>query len=158
MQGNNEVIFNLNKVLGCHLIAINQYFLHARMYQDWGLIKIGNNVYHQSIAQMKHADHLIKRILFLEGLPNVQDLGRLKIGENTEEMLKSDLAQELRNAANLRNTIEICEQNQDFVSRKLLREILKKEEDYIDWLETELSLISDLGLPNYLQSQIEAKE
>jgi len=154
MEGNKEVIFNLNKVLGCHLIAINQYFLHARMYQDWGLENIGKQVYKQSIAQMKHADNLTKRVLFLEAIPNLQDLGRLSIGENSEEMLQSDLNQQNRNAATIRNTIEICEQNQDFVSRKLLREILKHEEEYIDWLEEQLSLIKDVGLQNYLQQQI----
>jgi len=154
MQGNNEIIIKLNKVLSNHLIAINQYFLHARMYEDWGLENIGNQVYKQSIKQMKHADKVIKRILFLEGLPNLQNLGKLQIGENTGEMLTSDLARQNINAEDLKISIALCEQKEDFISRDLLREILDQEEDYIDWLETQLNLFAQIGAQNYLQSQI----
>jgi len=158
MQGNLQIIQKLNQVLGNHLIAINQYFLHARMYEDWGLDNIGKLVYKQSIRQMKHADVLIKRILFLEGLPNLQDLGRLKIGEHTSEMLTSDLNLQLNLVDSLRNAIIICEQNGDFISRKSLREILNYEEDYVDFLETQINLIKQISIENYLQSQINSEE
>ena len=136
------------------MTAINQYFLHARMYEDWGLKALNEKEYAESIDEMKHADALIKRTLFLEGLPNLQDLGKLKIGENTEEMLRCDLDLELEAVPVLREAIEHCEQVKDYVSRELFESILESEEEHIDWLETQLELIEKVGLKNYQQSNM----
>lgn len=154
MKGDSKVIEHLNTVLGNELVAINQYFLHAKMYKDWGLQVLADKEHHESIDEMKHADQLIERILFLEGLPNLQKLGQLMIGENTEEMLQSDLKLELIAIPDLQKAIVYCESIQDFVSRDLFQSILDSEEDHVDWLETQLSLIEKVGLQNYLQSQI----
>jgi bacterioferritin len=154
MKGDKQVIQHLNTILGNELVAINQYFLHARMYQDWGLKKLGDHEYHESIDEMKHADSLIKRILFLEGLPNVQDLGKILIGENTLEMLKCDLTIEHQAHVDLKAAIAYCESIGDYASRELLDSILSSEEDHIDWLETQIGLIDKVGLQNYLQSQM----
>ena len=155
MKGDKLVIQHLNKILGNELVAINQYFLHARMYEDWGLNKLGKHEYRDSIDEMKHDDTHIKRILFLEGLPNQQDLGRLMIGENTREMLECDLRLEHAGVADLKAAIAYCESCGDYGSRELLEDILEAEEEHIDWLETQLGLIEKLGIENYLQSQMD---
>lgn len=154
MKGDTKVIEHLNKVLFNELIAINQYFLHSRIFKDWGLTKLGDKEYAESVDEMKHADKLIERILFLEGLPNMQDLGRLMIGEDTAEMIKCDLKLEQLAVPDLRDGIEVCEQVRDYVSRDLLQGILDSEEEHIDWLETQLDLISKVGIKNFLQSQM----
>ncbi len=154
MEGDKKVIQYLNRVLKNELTAINQYFLHARMYEDWGLNELNEKEYAESIDEMKHADALIKRTLFLEGLPNLQDLGKLKIGENTEEMLRCDLELEMEAVPVLREAIGYCEQVGDFVTRELFEDILNSEEEHIDWLETQLQLIEKVGLKNYQQSKM----
>jgi bacterioferritin len=153
MQGHKDVIDQLKKILTNELTAINQYFLHARMFDNWGLKKLGESEYKESIDEMKHADELIERILFLEGMPNLQQLNKLLIGENVPEALKADLQQEQIAMPVLREAINVCEEHDDYVSRALLREILKGEEEHVDWLEIQLGLIEKMGLENYIQSQ-----
>ena len=153
MKGAKDVITELNRVLTNELTAVNQYFLHARMYDDWGFDKLGKKTYEESIGEMKHADKLIKRILLLEGLPNLQDLFKLQIGETVPEALAADLEVERRGRKGLVKAIEVCEGEKDYVSRDVLRHILDDTEGHIDYLETQLSLIQDVGLQNYLQSQ-----
>jgi len=155
MKGDPKVIEHLNKLLGNELIAINQYFLHSRMYGDWGLKELEEHEYHESIDEMKHADELTKRILFLEGLPNLQDLGKLLIGENVREMLECDLKLEMKAIPDLREAIAYCESVKDYVSRELCESILESEEEHVDWIETQLGLIEKVGLENYMQSQMD---
>jgi bacterioferritin len=154
MKGDKKVIQHLNKVLMNELTAINQYFLHSRMFRNWGLMKLGDYEYHESVDEMKHADRLIERILFLEGLPNLQDLGKLLIGENLEEALKCDLELELKAHPDLKAAIAHCESVGDYVSRELFESILESEEEHIDFIETQLELIQKIGIQNYTQSQM----
>lgn len=152
MKGDAKVIEHLNTVLGNELVAINQYFLHAKMYKDWGLAELADHEHHESIDEMKHADALIERILFLEGLPNLQSLGKLFIGENTQEMLECDLKLEHEGHLDLKAAIEHSESVKDYVSRDLFADIMASEEEHIDWLETQLGLIDKVGIQNYLQT------
>jgi len=154
MQGHKKIIELLNKVLGWKLVAINQYFLHARMYQNWGLAKLDAQDYKQSILKMKQADKFIIRILFLQGLPNLQDLGRLSIGEEPAEMLQLNIEMELNIRTSLQTLIAECEISQDYVSRDMAEEILAEVEEQIDWIESQKYLITNAGLDNYLQSQM----
>lgn len=154
MKGDDKVIAFLNGVLRNELTAINQYFLHSRMYKDMGLKRLAEHEYEESIDEMKHADELVERILFLEGLPNLQDIGRLRIGESPREMLECDLKLELEALPLLREAIAHCEQTSDYVSRELFESILESEEEHVDWLETQLGLIEKVGLENFLQSSI----
>lgn len=158
MKGDPKVIELLNKALGNELVAINQYFLHSRMFKDWGLKVLADKEYEESIDEMKHADQLIERILFLEGIPNLQDLGKLMIGENTKEMLECDLRLEHRAIPDLREGIAYSESIQDYVSRDLFASILESEEEHVDWLETQLSLVDRLGVQNYEQAMVIGEE
>ncbi len=156
MKGDAKVIAHLNKVLRNELTAINQYFLHSRIFDNWGLGKLARHSHHESIDEMKHADELIKRILFLEGLPNLQDLDKLLIGETVVEILECDLALERRAHPDLKAAIADCETAADYVTRDLFRKILDSEEEHIDWLETQLELVQRVGLENYSQSMMDA--
>jgi bacterioferritin len=155
MKGSVAVIEMLNKVLGRELVAINQYFLHARMLDNMGLVKIGHLEYKASIDEMKHADELIKRILMLEGLPNLQKLERLRIGTNVKEILECDLTVEHEATPVLKEAIKIAEKDSDYVSRDLFVDILESEEHHIDWLETQLGLIEKVGVEKYMLAQID---
>ncbi len=156
MRGEPRIVEHLNRVLRNELTAINQYFLHARMLRHWGVTKLGDREYDESIDEMKHADRLIERILFLEGLPNLQELDKLLIGENVQEILSCDLQLEQKGAADLRAAIADCEVLKDYISRDLFSGILKAEEAAIDFLETQLELIPSIGLENYIQLQCDS--
>jgi bacterioferritin len=158
MQGDAQVIKFLNEALYNELTAINQYFLHSKMLKNWGLHELAKHEYEESIDEMKHADMLAERILFLDGLPNFQALGKLKIGENPREVLECDLALEREACPPLRAAIAHCEQVADYVSRRLFTDILKSEEEHIDWLETQLALIERIGEQNYLQAKIDGDD
>lgn len=154
MKGDPRIVQHLNTVLKNELTAINQYFLHSRMFGHWGLKELRQHEYDESVDEMKHSDRLIERILFLEGVPNLQDLGKLLIGENVPEILQCDLTLERSSHVALKAAIGDCEQLGDYVSRELFEDILKSEEEHIDWLETQLDLIQRIGLENYSQSQM----
>jgi bacterioferritin len=154
MKGDPKVIEHLNRVLRNELAAINQYFLHSRMFKDWGLKVLADYEFQESVDEMKHADSLVERILFLEGLPNMQDIGKLRIGEHTREMLECDLMLEMQAIPDLREAIAYCESCKDYVSRDLFDQILDSEEEHVDWLETQRDLIERVGIENYQQSQM----
>ncbi|MEP2652261.1 MAG: bacterioferritin [Paraglaciecola sp.] len=155
MKGDKQVISALNEVLTFELTSINQYFLHAKMYKNWGFENLSKRTYKKSIKDMKQADELIERVLFLEGIPNLQLLGKLMIGEETTEMLSCDMTFQQSQIPLLKKAVSLCEELQDFVSRDLFEELLKYEEDHIDWIETQQYQIKHMGIENYLQSQLE---
>ena len=154
MKGDAQVIVHLQAQLKNELTAINQYFLHYRMYKNWGYKELADHEYHESIDEMKHADQLIDRILFLDGLPNLQKLGKLLIGESPIEAISCDLKLEMDAHADLKSAITYCEEVRDYVSRDLFKHILESEEEHIDWLETQVELISQIGEANYLQTKV----
>lgn len=156
MKGNPKVLRALNQILTTELTSINQFFLHARIFKNWGLEELNEKAYKKSIKDMKQADELINRILFLEGLPNLQQLGKLQIGENTEEMLQCDFNVVEAEIVELKEAIALCEDERDYISKDLLKDILEYEEDYIDWIETQQLLITNLGLENYQQTMMES--
>lgn len=155
MQGNSKVLSTLNQILTLELSSINQYFLHARMFKNWGLEELDEKDYKKSIKDMKQADKLIERILFLEGLPNLQQLAKLRIGEHTAEMLQCDLDFEMEQISAMRAAIALCETEKDYISREILEEILEDEEEHVDWIESQQFLIDNTGIENYLQSMME---
>lgn len=157
MKGDKEVIKWLNTCLENELVSINQYFLHARMFKNWGLNALDKKEYKKSIKDMKQADKIIERVLFLEGLPNLQKLGRLRVGENPIEMFNCDVALQKEALNNLKDAIAYCETASDFVTRDMLAEILEYEEEHLDWIETQLSLIDNVSIENYLQSMMHAE-
>lgn len=154
MKGNKKVVAELNQVLTTELTSINQYFLHARMYKNWGLTELNEKLYKKSIKDMKQADALIERILFLEGLPNLQALGKLFIGEDTEEMFLCDKRFQTEQIEVIRKAVKLCETSNDFVSRDMLTDLLEYEEEYLDWIETQEYQIENMGIENYLQAQV----
>lgn len=154
MQGDKQVIEYLNKVLTAELTSINQYFLHARMFKNWGLEKLNSANYKKSIKDMKQADEIIERVLLLEGLPNLQRLGALKIGEETSEIISCNMKFQHEQVSLLKEAIAVCEKQQDYVSRDLLEDILEYEEEHVDWLETQEYQIENMGIENYLQAQL----
>lgn len=158
LPGDAEVIRHLNRILKNELTAINQYFLHSRMLGDWGLSELAKKEYDESIDEMKHADRLIKRVLFLGGLPNLQDLGKLLIGENVQDVIRCDLTLEQRTHPDLKAAIAHCESVKDYVSRELFVHILENEEEHIDWLQTQLRLIEQMGIQNFVQLQTRPNE
>ena len=155
MKGDPDVIKKLNLILTNELSSINQYFLHARMYESDGYGKLGKKTYEESIEEMKHADRIIKRILLLEGLPNLQDLGKLQIGETVPERLQADLNAEKKGHAAIKEGVALCEDKKDYVTRDMLTELLDDTEEHIDFIETQLQNLDQMGLQNYLQSQYE---
>jgi bacterioferritin len=154
MKGEQKIIEHLNRVLKNELTAINQYFLHSRIFKDWGLTKLADHEHAESLDEMKHADQVIERTLFLDGLPNIQDIGKVMIGENVKEALECDLKLEMMAIPDLRAAVSDAEELKDFVSRDIFRSILDAEEEHVDWLETQLDLVEKIGIENYLQSQI----
>ena len=154
MKGNPEVIEHLNKILGNEVTAISQYFLHARVLKNWGILRLADTVYQESIGEMKHADLLIERILMLDGMPNLTNIGKMSIGDSVPQMLHSDLGLETHNQSCLKPAIELCESARDFVSRDILASILEETEEHIDWLETQIDLVEKVGLQNYLQEHM----
>tara|TARA_B100000614_G_scaffold149192_1_gene132368 strand:+ start:383 stop:847 length:465 start_codon:yes stop_codon:yes gene_type:complete len=153
MKGDKKVIEHLNQILKNELTAINQYFLHSKIYKDWGIAKLAEKEYEESIDEMKHADELIERILFLEGLPNLQSLGKLRIGENVKEMLQCDLDLEIDAISDLQEAISHTDSIRDYVSRDLFNSILSSEEGHVDWLETQITQIEKMGIENFIQLQ-----
>ena len=154
MKSDPSVIKQLNIILKNELTAINQYFLHARMVKDWGFERLGKKIYEESIGEMKHADLLIERILVLDALPNLQDLGKLRIGENVPEIFEADISVELTNQSCLKIAIKTCEEARDYVSREILKTILEDTEEHIDWIETQQSRIEKVSLQNFLQEEM----
>ena len=154
MKGDAAVIEQLNLILKNELTAINQYFLHARMLKDWGLKRLAEKVYEESIGEMKHADQLVERVLTLDGLPNLQDLEKLRIGENVTEMFDADIASEQNNQGCLKDAISVCEDKRDYISREILKNILDDTEEHIDWIETQQTRIELAGLQNYIQGHM----
>ena len=158
MKGNPDVLKALNGILKNELTAINQYFLHSRMLKDWGYKLLADKIYEESIGEMKHADWIIDRVLMLDGLPNLQDLGKLKIGQNVPEMFVADKALEMTNQADLKDAIELCEKERDYVTRMIFEKILDDTEEHIDWIETQENMIDGAGIQNYLQEHMFSSE